>query len=156
MPTTTVTTTNTSAGGTTTQTQTITTPELAAAAAAGNPAAAPEVKCNFNIVCVGAGYSGLYLLHKAHTEGFSIKCIEAGDEVGGTWCVSAAAANFFCARSRRSRSSYTQACGHTALTVSASPRPLPGSETATPAPSAMSSRHSTRTPSGPPGAVQRT
>ena len=83
MPTITVTTTTTATSGTTTQTQTTTTPELPAAPAA--PSAIPAKKCDFDIVCVGAGYSGLYMLHKANAEGFSIKCIEAGDEVGGTW-----------------------------------------------------------------------
>ena len=68
------------------ETVTVTTPEPVSASALAPLAAPPPAKCDFDIVCVGAGYSGLYLLHKAHTEGFSIKAIEAGAEVGGTWC----------------------------------------------------------------------
>ena len=34
---------------------------------------------------VGAGFSGLYLLHRLNQLGFSARVLEAGDDVGGTW-----------------------------------------------------------------------
>jgi cation diffusion facilitator CzcD-associated flavoprotein CzcO len=34
---------------------------------------------------VGAGFSGMYLLHRLRSEGFAVKVIEAADDVGGTW-----------------------------------------------------------------------
>ncbi len=36
-------------------------------------------------VIVGAGFSGLYLLHQFAKAGFSARCFERGDGVGGTW-----------------------------------------------------------------------
>ena len=38
-----------------------------------------------DVVIVGAGFSGLYLLHRFAKEGFSARCFERGDGVGGTW-----------------------------------------------------------------------
>lgn len=40
---------------------------------------------HFDAVIVGAGFSGLYLLHKLRAQGLSVQAFEAGDEVGGTW-----------------------------------------------------------------------
>ena len=34
---------------------------------------------------VGAGFAGLYTVHKLRQEGFSVRCFEAGGGVGGTW-----------------------------------------------------------------------
>ena len=42
-------------------------------------------KPNVDVVVVGAGFSGLYLLHRFQKAGFSAKCFERGDGVGGTW-----------------------------------------------------------------------
>jgi cation diffusion facilitator CzcD-associated flavoprotein CzcO len=39
----------------------------------------------FDAVVVGAGFSGLYLLSKLRRLGFSVKVLETGDDVGGTW-----------------------------------------------------------------------
>ena len=36
-------------------------------------------------VIVGAGFAGLYLLHRFRKSGFSVRCFERGDGVGGTW-----------------------------------------------------------------------
>lgn len=36
-------------------------------------------------VIVGAGFAGLYMLHKLRSMGFDCRVIEAGDGVGGTW-----------------------------------------------------------------------
>lgn len=38
-----------------------------------------------DVVVVGAGFAGLYLLHKLRGFGFSAKGFETGDDVGGTW-----------------------------------------------------------------------
>ena len=36
-------------------------------------------------VVVGAGFAGLYMLHKLRESGLSVKVFEAGDDIGGTW-----------------------------------------------------------------------
>ena len=38
-----------------------------------------------DVVVVGAGFSGLYLLHRLRGQGFRVVVFEAGDGVGGTW-----------------------------------------------------------------------
>lgn len=38
-----------------------------------------------DIVVVGAGVSGLYLLHRLRTDGWRVKVLEAGSDIGGTW-----------------------------------------------------------------------
>jgi cation diffusion facilitator CzcD-associated flavoprotein CzcO len=38
-----------------------------------------------DVLVVGAGFSGLYLLKRLRDKGFSVKCLEAGSDVGGTW-----------------------------------------------------------------------
>ncbi|MBJ7451131.1 MAG: NAD(P)-binding domain-containing protein, partial [Blastococcus sp.] len=52
-------------------------------AADGNngTSAGPQV----DVVVVGAGFSGLYLLHRLRAEGFSVRVFEAASDVGGTW-----------------------------------------------------------------------
>lgn len=40
---------------------------------------------NLDVVVVGAGFAGLYLLHKFREMGLSARAFEAGDDVGGTW-----------------------------------------------------------------------
>lgn len=39
----------------------------------------------FDAVIVGAGFAGMYMLHKLRGSGFSARVIEAGTGVGGTW-----------------------------------------------------------------------
>lgn len=39
----------------------------------------------YDLIIVGAGMSGLCMLHKAHELGFSAIALEAGDGVGGAW-----------------------------------------------------------------------
>src|SRR3954468_20156841 len=39
----------------------------------------------YDVVVVGAGFSGLYLLHRLRELGFSVRCFEQGGDVGGTW-----------------------------------------------------------------------
>ena len=38
-----------------------------------------------DLVIVGAGFAGLYMLHKARQQGLRAIVLEAGDDVGGTW-----------------------------------------------------------------------
>ena len=38
-----------------------------------------------DVVIVGAGFSGLYLLHRLRTLGYSLRVFETGSDVGGTW-----------------------------------------------------------------------
>jgi cation diffusion facilitator CzcD-associated flavoprotein CzcO/acetyl esterase/lipase len=38
-----------------------------------------------DVVVVGAGFAGLYLLHELRAHGFSTRVLEQGDDVGGTW-----------------------------------------------------------------------
>ena len=40
---------------------------------------------SFDVVVIGAGFAGLYSLHKLRGMGMSVKVFEAGDGVGGTW-----------------------------------------------------------------------
>ncbi len=38
-----------------------------------------------DVLVIGAGFAGLYQLHRLRTAGFDVRVIEAGDDVGGTW-----------------------------------------------------------------------
>lgn len=44
-----------------------------------------ESPLDFDVVVVGAGMAGLYLLHRLRSMGFSAVALEAADDVGGTW-----------------------------------------------------------------------
>jgi cation diffusion facilitator CzcD-associated flavoprotein CzcO len=39
----------------------------------------------FDVVVVGAGFAGLYMLHSLRKAGFTVRVLEAGGGVGGTW-----------------------------------------------------------------------
>src|SRR5881394_2829509 len=39
----------------------------------------------FDSVIVGAGFAGMYMLHRLRGMGFSVRVFEAGSGVGGTW-----------------------------------------------------------------------
>ncbi len=39
----------------------------------------------FDAVVVGAGFAGLYMVHRLRSLGFAVRAFEAGDGVGGTW-----------------------------------------------------------------------
>lgn len=46
-------------------------------------------KCDLvdhEVLIVGAGFAGIYLLYKLRNAGFGCKIVEAGDDIGGTWC----------------------------------------------------------------------
>jgi len=40
---------------------------------------------DIDVVVVGAGFAGLYMLHRLRALGFSTTVIESADDVGGTW-----------------------------------------------------------------------
>jgi cation diffusion facilitator CzcD-associated flavoprotein CzcO len=42
-------------------------------------------QASYDAVIVGAGFSGLYMLHRLRQQGLSVRVIEAGSGVGGTW-----------------------------------------------------------------------
>ena len=45
----------------------------------------PEVGAVFDAVVVGAGFAGMYMLHRLRGLGFTARVYEAGGGVGGTW-----------------------------------------------------------------------
>src|SRR5580658_9218429 len=47
--------------------------------------AADRADASFDVVVVGAGFAGLYMLHRLRGLGFSVRVYEAGGGVGGTW-----------------------------------------------------------------------
>ncbi|HYH51905.1 MAG TPA: NAD(P)-binding protein, partial [Acidimicrobiia bacterium] len=38
-----------------------------------------------DVLIVGAGFGGLYALHRHRQQGFRVVAVEAGSDVGGTW-----------------------------------------------------------------------
>jgi cation diffusion facilitator CzcD-associated flavoprotein CzcO/acetyl esterase/lipase len=46
---------------------------------------AESMKPDVDVVVAGAGFAGLYLLHRLRSLGFSVKVLEAAGDVGGTW-----------------------------------------------------------------------
>ena len=40
---------------------------------------------HFEVIVVGAGFAGLYLAHKLTTQGRTLRVLEQGSDVGGTW-----------------------------------------------------------------------
>src|SRR6202161_1157372 len=49
------------------------------------PKTRPEIAAQYDVVIVGAGFAGMYQLHRLRLLGMSAKVIEAGSGVGGTW-----------------------------------------------------------------------
>ena len=47
--------------------------------------AAPAAVTDFDVVVVGAGFAGMYMLHRLRGMGLSVRVLEAGSDVGGTW-----------------------------------------------------------------------
>ncbi len=39
----------------------------------------------YDVIVVGAGFGGLYALHKLRSQGYSVHVLEAGEDIGGTW-----------------------------------------------------------------------
>jgi cation diffusion facilitator CzcD-associated flavoprotein CzcO len=44
-----------------------------------------SVSIDADVIVVGAGFSGMYAVHHLRSLGFTVRGIEAGDGVGGTW-----------------------------------------------------------------------
>src|SRR5581483_10584790 len=45
----------------------------------------PTSAGTFDAIVIGAGFAGLYMLHKLRELGFRARVLEMGDGVGGTW-----------------------------------------------------------------------
>ncbi|HEY4166517.1 MAG TPA: NAD(P)/FAD-dependent oxidoreductase [Reyranella sp.] len=43
------------------------------------------MKPDFDVIVIGAGFAGMYMLHRLRGLGFSARVLEAGSGVGGTW-----------------------------------------------------------------------
>ena len=43
------------------------------------------MRTDFDAIVVGAGFAGMYMLHRLRQAGFAARVIEAGQGVGGTW-----------------------------------------------------------------------
>lgn len=57
---------------------------MAEASTAGTETTKPTA-ATFDVVVVGAGFAGLYALHRLRSMGLTVKVFEAGDGIGGTW-----------------------------------------------------------------------
>ncbi|HZZ52342.1 MAG TPA: NAD(P)/FAD-dependent oxidoreductase [Pseudonocardia sp.] len=44
-----------------------------------------DTRLDYDIVVIGAGFSGLRMVHEARERGLSVRVLEAGHDVGGTW-----------------------------------------------------------------------
>jgi cyclohexanone monooxygenase len=55
------------------------------ASAVQQSVSAIEADIDCDVVVVGAGFGGLYALHKLRESGFSVRGLEAAPDVGGTW-----------------------------------------------------------------------
>jgi cyclohexanone monooxygenase len=44
-----------------------------------------ESRTAYDVVVVGAGFAGMYMLHRLRGHGFKVRVFEQGDGVGGTW-----------------------------------------------------------------------
>ncbi len=40
---------------------------------------------DFDAIIIGAGFAGMYMLHKLRGQGLRVRVYERGDDVGGTW-----------------------------------------------------------------------
>src|SRR3954447_22309841 len=52
---------------------------------AGRALIPTAMTANLDAVIIGAGFAGMYMLHRLRGKGFSARVIEAGKGVGGTW-----------------------------------------------------------------------
>src|SRR6201989_1685012 len=58
---------------------------MGAEAAAQTTARSAETETVYDAIVVGAGFAGMYILHRLRGRGLSAKVFEAGGGVGGTW-----------------------------------------------------------------------
>ena len=40
---------------------------------------------HLDVIVIGAGFAGLYALHRLRGDGYSVRVLEAGGSIGGTW-----------------------------------------------------------------------
>jgi len=50
-----------------------------------SPAHASTASSTVDVVVIGAGFSGMYMLHRLRGQGLTVRVFEAADGVGGTW-----------------------------------------------------------------------
>jgi len=50
-----------------------------------SPAPSGKATESYDVVVVGAGFAGMYMLHRLRGQGFTARVYEQGDGVGGTW-----------------------------------------------------------------------
>ena len=50
-----------------------------------DPRLESTTRCDVDVVVVGAGFAGMYSLHKQMSDGFKVEIYEQADDVGGTW-----------------------------------------------------------------------
>src|SRR5689334_21121637 len=55
------------------------------ASMSASPSPSGNAAESFDVVVVGAGFAGMYMLHKLRGQGFTARVYEQGDGVGGTW-----------------------------------------------------------------------
>ena len=49
------------------------------------PARAADTAQDLDALIVGAGFAGMYMLHRLRQLGLRVRVLEAGEGVGGTW-----------------------------------------------------------------------
>ena len=45
----------------------------------------PEIDAAFDVIVIGSGFGGMYMLHRLRSLGMSARAYEVADDVGGTW-----------------------------------------------------------------------
>lgn len=58
---------------------------MSTAAQSAPSAFGPNEATRLDVLVIGAGIAGLYQVYRLREEGFTVKAVEAGDDVGGTW-----------------------------------------------------------------------
>src|SRR5882757_6622908 len=59
--------------------------KLQGASMSASPSPSGKATESYDVVVVGAGFAGMYMLHKLRGQGFTARVYEQGDGVGGTW-----------------------------------------------------------------------
>jgi hypothetical protein len=49
--------------------------------------ASGQLDLNLDVLVIGAGFAGCYLPYRLRNEGFGVKIVEAGSDLGGIWSV---------------------------------------------------------------------
>ncbi len=51
----------------------------------GTSSANGDIDLDLDVLVVGAGFAGCYLLYKLRKQNFNVKIVEAGSDLGGIW-----------------------------------------------------------------------